>query len=55
MATVTLHVMADEKDMVASKVAGLQKQLQKERADAEVKCNRILDQLSKLQALEHQS
>lgn len=53
MATITLNVMADEKDMLASKVKGLQAQLQKERADSEVKCNRILEQISKLQALEY--
>jgi hypothetical protein len=51
-ATVTVELV-DEKSVIESKVDSLQKQLQKERADSEVKCNRILEQISKLQALEY--
>lgn len=52
IATITVELF-DDKDIIASKVDSLQAQLQKERADSEVKCNRILDQISKLQALEY--
>lgn len=52
--TATISVeLIPEKQMVTNKVDALNAQLQKERADSEVKCNRILEQISKLQALEY--
>jgi hypothetical protein len=53
MATVTLEILIDEEDLIASKVDALKTKLQKERADSEVRCNAILEQISKLQALEY--
>jgi hypothetical protein len=52
-ATVTLEIMVDEKDLINSKVESLQARLAKDRAESEVRQNRILEQISKLQALEY--
>lgn len=51
-ATIT-YEFVDEKELVANKVTALEAELQKERAESEVKCNAILEQISKLQALEY--
>lgn len=52
IATITVELF-DDNTIIAGKVDSLKAQLQKERADSEVKCNRILEQISKLQALEY--
>ncbi len=51
VATITVELI-DEKALIANKVESLNVQLRQVRADAEVRCNRILEQISKLQALE---
>lgn len=51
----TAHItveLLDPKEMQGEQLAALQAQLQKERADSQVRQNAILDQISKLQALE---
>lgn len=50
-ATITVEIL-DEKGIVGAKVQSLKAELQKTRADAEVKCNRLIDQIGKLEALE---
>lgn len=52
IATVTVEIF-DDKTILEGKVASLKAQLQKERADSEVRCNYILEKISKLQALEY--
>lgn len=51
----TAHVtieLLDAKEIQNEQLASLQAQLQKERADSQVRQNAILEQISKLQALE---
>lgn len=51
----TAHItveLLDPKDIQNEQLAALQAQLQKERADSQMRQNAILDQISKLQALE---
>lgn len=51
----TAHItieLLDAKEIQNEQLAMLQAQLQKERADSQVRQNAILDQISKLQALE---
>lgn len=52
VATITVELI-DPRDLATNKIESLQAQLQKERADSEVRCNRFLDQISKLQAIEY--
>lgn len=51
-ATVT-YDFCGEDELVANKVANLKAELEKDRAESEVRQNRILEQISKLQALEY--
>jgi hypothetical protein len=44
--------LLDPKDMQGEQLAALQAQLQKERADSQMRQNAILEQISKLRALE---
>lgn len=51
----TAHItveLLDPKDIQNEQLAALQAQLQKERADSQMRQNAILEQISKLQALE---
>lgn len=51
----TAHItveLLDAKEIQHEQLAALQAQLQKERADSQVRQNAILEQISKLQALE---
>lgn len=51
----TAHItveLLDPKDIQNEQLAALQAQLQKERADSQMRQNAILDRISKLQALE---
>ena len=50
-AQITIELL-DVKDIQSKQLAVLQAKLQKERADSQVRQNAILDQISKLQALE---
>ena len=45
--------LLDVKDIQHEQLAALQAQLQKERADSQVRQNLILEQISKLQAIEY--
>ena len=51
VAHITIELL-DAKEIKNEQLASLQAQLQKERADSQVRQNAILDQISKLQALE---
>lgn len=51
VAHITVELL-DPKDMQGEQLAALQAQLQKERADSQMRQNVILEQISKLQALE---
>lgn len=51
VAHITVDLL-DPKDMQGEQLAALQAQLQKERADSQMRQNAILEQISKLQALE---
>lgn len=46
-------MLASQDEMTASQIASLKKQLEQERADSMRRQNSILDQISKLQALEY--
>lgn len=52
IATITVELFED-KAIVEQKVESLQAQLAKDRAESEVRQNRILEQISKLSALEY--
>lgn len=52
MASVTLEYTTDKQTLCDEKLASLNRQLTKERAETEVRQNAILLQISKLQALE---
>jgi hypothetical protein len=52
MATVTYEFCSND-ELVSNKVANLKAELEKDRAESEVRQNRILEQISKLQALEY--